>query len=73
MIGYPDKWRDYSAVEVEADDYYGNIQRATMAEYERILARQNDPVDRLKQLISERQDETMEILRSWMEDDREKT
>ena len=48
MIGYPDEWRDYSAVEIEAEDYFGNIQRATMAEYERLLARQNDPVDRLE-------------------------
>lgn len=33
----------------------------------------SDPVDRLKLMISERQEETMEILRSWMEDGREKT
>ena len=32
-----------------------------------------DPVARLKSLISERQDETVEILRSWMEDERERT
>lgn len=32
-----------------------------------------DPVSRLKRLIAERQDETVEILRSWMEDERERT
>jgi len=46
MIGYPDKWRDYSALEVEADDYYGNIERAAYAEYKRQLDRQGGPVDR---------------------------
>ena len=45
-IGYPDVWRDYSAVDIEADDLFGNIERATVAEYARELARQGGPVDR---------------------------
>ena len=45
-IGYPDVWRDYSALEIRADDLFGNIERATIAEYERQLARQGGPVDR---------------------------
>jgi putative endopeptidase len=45
-IGYPDEWRDYSAVEVQADDLFGNIERATLAEYRRQLDRQGGPVDR---------------------------
>ena len=45
-IGYPDEWRDYSAIEIRADDLFGNIERATAAEYERELARQGGPVDR---------------------------
>ena len=45
-IGYPDKWRDYSAVEVEADDLFGNMERVTAAEYQRQLDRQGRPVDR---------------------------
>ena len=32
-----------------------------------------DPVERLRALIEERQTETVEILRGWMEDDREET
>lgn len=48
MIGYPDKWRDYSALDIEADDYYGNMERAALAEYQRILDRQGGPVDRLE-------------------------
>ncbi|RYH10117.1 flagellar basal-body MS-ring/collar protein FliF [Tropicimonas sp. IMCC6043] len=31
----------------------------------------NDPVDRLRQLIRDRQQETVEVLKSWMEDDKE--
>ena len=46
MIGYPDKWRDYSALTIEADDLYGNFERAAMAEYQRALDRQGGPVDR---------------------------
>jgi putative endopeptidase len=45
-IGYPDEWRDYSALDIEADDLFGNLERATLAEYERQLNRQGGPVDR---------------------------
>ena len=26
-IGYPDKWRDYSSVQIKADDFFGNSAR----------------------------------------------
>ena len=45
-IGYPDEWRDYSALEIKADDYYGNVERAAIAEHERQINRQGTPVDR---------------------------
>ncbi len=45
-IGYPDEWRDYSAIDIRADDLYGNLERATLAEYERQLLRQGGPVDK---------------------------
>ena len=45
-IGYPDEWRDYSALDIEADDLYGNLERAGLAEYQRQMDRQGDPVDR---------------------------
>ncbi len=45
-IGYPDEWRDYSALDIAADDLFGNLQRAALAEYERQLERQSGPVDR---------------------------
>jgi putative endopeptidase len=28
MVGYPDKFRDYSALQIKPDDLYGNVQRA---------------------------------------------
>ena len=34
-IGYPDKWRDYSSVDVKPDDFVGNVHRATMFESHR--------------------------------------
>lgn len=45
-IGYPDEWRDYSALDIEADDLFGNLERARAAEYQRELDRQGGPVDR---------------------------
>ena len=45
-IGYPDEWRDYSALDIEPDDLFGNVERATLAEYQRQLDRQGGPVDR---------------------------
>ena len=45
-IGYPDKWRDYSALEIEADDLYGNLQRAALANHKRDMDRHDGPVDR---------------------------
>ena len=45
-IGYPDKWKDYSALDIEADDLVGNTHRSAMFEYETNIARQGGPVDR---------------------------
>ena len=45
-IGYPDDWRDYSALEIDATDYYGNIERAVEVEYKRQMDRHDEPVDR---------------------------
>jgi predicted metalloendopeptidase len=44
-IGYPDKWRDYSAVTVKADDLVGNMMRALAAESAYQLAKVGKPVD----------------------------
>ena len=45
-IGYPEKWRDYSALKVERGDAFGNAVRATEFEYQRQLAKIGKPVDR---------------------------
>jgi len=45
-IGYPDEWRDYSALDIAADDLFGNLERARAAEYQRELDRQGGRVDR---------------------------
>ncbi|HEY0012950.1 MAG TPA: M13 family metallopeptidase [Allosphingosinicella sp.] len=45
-IGYPDRWRDYSAVQVSRDNLVQNIMNATRFEYERNLAKLGRPVDR---------------------------
>ncbi len=45
-VGYPDKWRDYSSVEIVADDFYGNDVRATEFELKRRIAKIGKPVDR---------------------------
>ena len=44
-IGYPDKWRDYSSLEIKVDDPIGNSQRATAFENDRELAKIGKPVD----------------------------
>ena len=45
-VGYPDKWRDYSSVEILPDDFYGNNIRATQFEEKRQIAKIGQPVDR---------------------------
>lgn len=45
-IGYPDTWRDYSALKVAKNDLYGNNARAIEFEYNRNLAKLGKPVDR---------------------------
>ncbi len=45
-IGYPDKWKDYSALRIEPDDLFGNMRRSAMFVYEENLARQGGPVDK---------------------------
>jgi putative endopeptidase len=45
-IGYPDKWRDYSSVEIQRDDAVGNGFRADRFEFQRQLNKIGKPVDR---------------------------
>ena len=45
-IGYPDKWRDYSKLEIVRGDELGNVERARQFEFNRELAKIGKPVDR---------------------------
>ena len=45
-IGYPEKWRDYSALVIRRDDLYGNVIRGAEARYDRELGKLGGPVDR---------------------------
>ncbi|HEX5378871.1 MAG TPA: M13 family metallopeptidase [Phenylobacterium sp.] len=45
-VGYPDKWRDYSGLEIRPGDAYGNWERGELFEYRRNLAKLGQPVDR---------------------------
>ena len=45
-IGYPDKWRDYSSVEITRDDLLGNTERATEFEVQRQRNKIGKPVDK---------------------------
>lgn len=45
-IGYPDKWRDYSKLTIDANDYFGNRERSALVLYQQTLDKQNLPVDR---------------------------
>ncbi|MEL4483477.1 M13 family metallopeptidase [Shewanella algae] len=45
-IGYPDKWKDYSNLEIKADDLVGNYQRYARFEYQDMLAKLGKPIDR---------------------------
>lgn len=48
-IGYPDTWRDYSALDIDPSiSYYENIQRAAKFEQEYSLSYLDKPVDKTK-------------------------
>ncbi|MCR4294909.1 MAG: M13 family metallopeptidase [Elusimicrobia bacterium] len=45
-VGYPEKWRDYSAVEIDRADLLGSLRSATAFEHLRQLNKIGKPVDR---------------------------
>jgi putative endopeptidase len=44
-IGYPDKWRDYSSVNIDPHDFAGNVERAHQFESRRDINKIGKPVD----------------------------
>jgi putative endopeptidase len=51
-IGYPDKWRDYSALSISRDDLVGDIQNASEFEWHRELKRLDGAVDKSEWFIT---------------------
>lgn len=45
-IGYPDKWKDYSSLEIKDDSYWANIVRASQFEYNDNISRLGKAVDK---------------------------
>jgi putative endopeptidase len=45
-IGYPNKWKDYSALVVSRDDLVGNVMRSRVVESNRELGKLGKPIDR---------------------------
>ncbi len=45
-VGYPDAWRDYSALEIGRDGFFGDVERAVAFETARQLAKIGRPLDR---------------------------
>ena len=43
-IGHPERWRDYSALDIRPDQAWGNVARASLFEYERNLGKLGRPV-----------------------------
>ena len=51
-IGYPERWRDYSALEVRRGDAFGNATRAAVFEWRRRVDRLGQPTDRDEWLMA---------------------
>lgn len=45
-VGYPDKWRDYTGLNIEKDSYWANVKRATEFELDYMLSKAGKLVDR---------------------------
>ena len=45
-IGYPDKWRDWSGLDIKQGDYYGNVMAAAKFNYQYDLNKIGKPTDR---------------------------
>ena len=48
MVGYPEKFRDYSQLVMKGDDLYGNVKRSNAFEYDYQLSELGKPVDKNK-------------------------
>ncbi len=51
-IGYPEKWRDYSALEASAEDLVGNVRASTRFDHDWEWSKVGQPVDRTEWLMT---------------------
>ena len=51
-VGYPDKWKDYSSLEIKKDSYWENIARSNDFAYAEMIAKAGKPVDKTEWLMS---------------------
>ncbi|MEI8086210.1 MAG: M13 family metallopeptidase [Paludibacter sp.] len=51
-IGYPDKWRDYSKLNIQKDSYFANIQRANRFEHAYMFGKEGKKVDKSEWLMT---------------------
>lgn len=51
-VGYPDKWKDYSTLEIKEDSYWENMVRASAFAYAEMMDELGKPVDKAKWYMS---------------------
>lgn len=51
-IGYPNKWRDYSGLEIKEDSYYANVMRSNEFDMAYMFSKINKPVDKDEWLMT---------------------
>ena len=51
-IGYPNKWRDYSGLEIKDDSYYANVVRSNEFDVAYMMSKINKPVDKDEWLMT---------------------
>lgn len=51
-IGYPDQWKDYSALDIREDSYWQNRVRASLFAYDETIGELGKPVDKTKWYMS---------------------
>lgn len=51
-VGYPDTWRDYSALQIKKDSYFANIIRSNDFDFQYMLSKIDKPVDRNEWLMT---------------------
>lgn len=51
-IGYPNKWRDYSNLDIQKDSYYANMKRSNRFENEWMFSKAGKPVDKDEWLMT---------------------